>query len=106
MGSCGHYVIPFGFKSINDNEYMHLFYEFGIVGISLLFAIFFRTLLRGIHYIKFFLPETLIVVYYLAASLGSDPTDITYCSFMLWFVVGRIWNKDRELMINNHFSKI
>lgn len=94
LGSCGHNAHMLGIQSVNDNEYMHLFYEFGILGSLLLLYPLLKTIFRGVQYRKIYKAELLIIIYYLAASLGCDPTDITYCSFIFWFSLGRIWNKE------------
>lgn len=92
MGSCGHAAHYAGLEAITDVEYMKLFYEFGMFGISLLGFIIVSTLIRGIKRIKYLLGEVLILLYYLAAGIGSDSLTFFIFSVMFWYTLGRVWN--------------
>lgn len=92
MGSCGHAAHYAGCEAITDVEYMKLFYEFGMFGISLLGFIIVSTLIRGIKRIKYLLGEVLILLYYLAAGIGSDSLTFFIFSVMFWYTLGRVWN--------------
>lgn len=93
LGSCGHFARGFGLRTINDNEFMRLFYDLGIVGCSLLYYIIIITLYRGWRFIKRFFPYFCIVLFYFASFIGCDPLDIDYIiSLIFWYSIGKIWN--------------
>lgn len=94
LGSCGHAAHYAGLDAITDIEYMKLFYEFGLLGMSLFGFIIVSTLIRGIKRIKYLLGEVLILLYYLAAGIGSDSLTFFIFSVMFWYTLGRIWNTE------------
>ena len=93
LGSCGHAATAAGLRSIADGEFIKLFYEFGVVGCSFLFVLFFLTLKRGMKYFRLYYAEVLIIVFYFAAGIASDSLTFFLYSIMFWYSLGRIWNK-------------
>ena len=103
MGTCGHQARYYGLQTINDNQYMLLFHEFGIIGCLLLAAVVINSTIRGIKHFKIYYPQLLIIGYFLFAFIGAEPLEVAYVSSILWFSLGRIWNKDyynRRLLEN------
>lgn len=92
LGSCGHAAGAAGLKAIHDGEFIKLFYEFGIVGCSLLAFLVVSTLKRGLNNFKQYHSEVIIVVFYLAAGIGADSLTFFVYSAMFWYSMGRIWN--------------
>ena len=99
LGSCGHLAGAAGLRAIHDGEFVKLFYEFGFVGCSILLGIIVFTLIRGIKFFKLYYAEVIIIIFYLAAGIGSDSLTFFIFSVMFWFSMGRIWNK--ELFVVN-----
>ena len=94
IGSCGHLAIPYNLKTINDGEFVKIYYEFGIIG-TVFFAVFvFATLLRGVRFVRYLHAEVLIMLFFLGACVGASALTFFIYSSMLWFATGRIWNKD------------
>lgn len=100
LGSCGHLAGAAGLKAIHDGEFVKLFYESGFIGCVLLSILVLSTLRRGLKDFKRFHPEVLIIVFYLAAGIGSDSLSFFVYSAMFWYSMGRIWNK--QLFTNRH----
>lgn len=94
LGSCGHAAEAAGLKSITDGEFLKLFYEFGLVGCFFLAMVIVPSLYRGLKYFKYYYAEVIIVIFYLAAGIGSDSLTFFIFSIMFWYSLGRIWNKD------------
>lgn len=92
MGACGHAAIHVGLKGVADGEFVKSFYEYGIVGCSMLALLLISTLIRGVRYFKAFHVEVLIMVFYLAAGIGSNSLTFYLYSIMFWYSLGRIWN--------------
>lgn len=103
LGSCGHAAGAAGFQSINDGEYIKLFYEFGIVGCVLLIIVIMPTLLRGLKYFKFFYAEVLIIIFYLISGIAADSLTFFIFSIMFWYSLGRIWNNKYFERLKNEF---
>jgi len=94
LGSCGHAAMEAGLQGIADGEFVKLFYEFGFWGCSILAGLILSTLYRGLKYFKLYHAEVLIIIFYLAAGVGSDALTFFIYSIMFWYSMGRIWNKD------------
>lgn len=92
LGSCGHAAGAVGLKAIHDGEFVKLFYEYGLVGCTILAVLLISTLKRGLMNFKNYYTELLIIVFFLVAGLGSDSLTFFVYSAMFWFSVGRIWN--------------
>ena len=99
MGSCGHGVTQLGIAGINDGEFVKMFYEYGVLGISIFIAIIVMTIKEAIRNFQYLRPELIIVVFYLVACTGSSALSMTFYSIMFWFCVGRIWNQKYVLKI-------
>lgn len=93
LGSSGHAAVAVGLKAIADGEFIKLFYEFGLVGCSLLAYVIIPTLIRGLKYFRYYYVEVVIIVFYLAAGIASDSLTFFIYSIMFWYSLGRIWNK-------------
>lgn len=93
MGSCGHAAIFAGYKGIADGEFVKTFYEYGIVGCFILGTLILSTLYRGMKFFKLYNAEVLIMIFYLAAGVGSNSLTFFIYSIMFWYSMGRIWNK-------------
>ena len=106
LGSCGHAAIRAGFKGVADGEYVKLFYEFGVVGCSLLAILILSTLIHGLKHFKLYYPEVLIMLFYLAAAIGSDSLTFFLYSIMFWYSMGRIWNTGYKRMVLDHKKHI
>ena len=94
LGTCGHQARYFGLQTINDNQYMLLFREFGLIGCLLLLIVIVRSIVRGLKNFKIYYPQLLILGFFLFAFLGSEPLEVAYVSCVFWFSLGRIWNSD------------
>ena len=93
LGSCGHAAIAAGLKGIADGEYVKLFYEFGVMGMSLIAIVIFPTLYRGLKFFRYYYVEVIIIIFYLGAGIASDSLTFFIYSVMFWYSLGRIWNK-------------
>ena len=95
LGSGGGSVRAFGFPGITDMQYIKMFYENGFVGAVLFILIILRTIMRGVKYIRYYLTEIIIVLFILAAMMGSNSLSIYYfIVFPFWYAVGRINNSN------------
>ena len=94
LGSCGHQARFFGLQTINDNQYMLLFHEFGIIGCLLLSIVIIKSIIKGFKSFRIYYPQLLIIAFFLFAFIGSEPLEVAYVSCILWFSLGRIWNRD------------
>ena len=92
LGSCGHAAGAVGLKSISDGQFVLFFYELGMVGCFICGVILMLTLYRGMKYFKLYHAEVLIILFYLAAGIGSDSLTFFIFSIMFWYSLGRIWN--------------
>jgi hypothetical protein len=93
MGSCGHAAVFAGYKGVADGEFVKTFYEYGVVGCFILGSIILSSLYRGVKFFKLYNVEVLIMVFYLAAGIGSNSLTFFIYSIMFWYSMGRIWNK-------------
>ena len=93
LGSGGVEMRAYGFPGVSDMQYIKMFYENGIVGAVLFLWIIYRSLLKGIKYIKIYITEVIIILFILVAMLGSNSLSIYYfIVFPFWYAVGRINN--------------
>ncbi len=93
LGSCGHAAVFAGLKGIADGEFVKTFYEMGVLGCFFWALLIITTLIKGLRQFKLYYMEVLIVVFYLAAGIGSNSLSFFIYSIMFWYSVGRIWNK-------------
>lgn len=102
MGAGGHAAVMNGNIGVCDGEFIHLFFEFGIIG-SLIFVPFiFITLKRGITNFNELCVETSIVVYLLLSGIGENVLSVSYLiGPIFWFCAGRIWNNNYLLRLHN-----
>ena len=83
-----------GLPHINDGGYWQVLYEFGIVGFLTFLFIMFRTVLRAVKIMRYYLIELVIVSFVLVAMLGSNTLTIGYMLIVpFWYSIGRIWNR-------------
>ena len=84
-----------GFPGVSDCSYIALLYDTGIVGGFLFLAIMLKSILRGLHFLKYYLVELGIMFFVLVAMIGSNTIHMgLMCTLPFWYAVGRIWNKD------------
>lgn len=93
MGSCGGIARSVGLAGVTDGEYVKMFYEMGFLGTSIFALIMITTILRGLKHLRLYYMELIIVVYFLAAGLGSNSLYMNMYCAMFWYSLGRIWNK-------------
>lgn len=105
LGSCGHAAGAVGLKSISDGQFVLFFYELGMVGCLIFGVILMLTLYRGVKYFKLYHAEVLILLFYLAAGIGSDSLTFFIFSIMFWYSMGRIWNKKYFQLISCEKSR-
>lgn len=93
MGSCGGMARSVGLAGVTDGEYVRLFYEMGFLGTMVFAIIMVTTIVRGLKHLRLYYIELIIVVYFLAAGLGSNSLYMNMYCAMFWYSLGRIWNK-------------
>lgn len=106
IGSGGATAGFFGLPHVNDCSYIEILYETGIVGFLIFLLIMFKTTLRGLRYIRYYIVELMIIGFCLVACIGSNTLTIGFLSiFPFWYSIGRIWNKEHfEYITNNNIS--
>lgn len=103
LGSCGYPVLPYGLKGVYDCEYVKMFYELGLVGCIIFAILMIKTIKRGYANISQNFAEFLIVIYFLAAGIGSDSLSMYVSDIIFWYAVGRIWSQNK---VKNQFVKL
>lgn len=94
VGVYGHAAFYEGFVTVNDCAWVKLLVEQGFIGTLLFIYILIQSLLRAIKNIKFFYPETFIILFYMVSMIGSDSLSMVIeMSVFFWFSLGRIWCK-------------
>lgn len=93
MGSCGGVAREAGLIGVTDGEWVKLFYEMGLVGTSLFIMIILTSLARSLKYFRLYNIEFIVIVYFLAAGIGSNSLTMNIPCAMFWYCLGRIWNK-------------
>lgn len=93
MGSCGGMARSVGLVGVTDGEWVKMFYEMGFVGMTIFALMVLSSIVRGLKHLRLYYIELIIVVYFLAAGLGSDSLVMNIPCAMFWYSLGRIWNK-------------
>ena len=95
LGSHSGVAMMYGHKVVNDGEFIRVLVENGIVGILIFVFMILKSLIRAYRLRRWLLPESLIVLYFLAACIGSDALSIMFFyTPIFWFCLGRIWNNE------------
>lgn len=95
LGSASGAALSYGFRGVTDGEYIRLLVESGVIGFGVFIVIAVKTVFTGIKYKRQVWAELFIVIYFLAASIGSNALSIMHLfAPMFWFCIGRIWNAD------------
>ena len=103
VGSGGAMAGELKYPHVNDAGYLELLYEYGIVGALIFVILIAKTLIRGIHYMSYYLTELVIVGFVLLAMVGSNTLTLGYMQILpFWYSLGRIWSvKNFEYIVNN-----
>lgn len=92
FGMASHSAGQYGFIEIADGNFFKLFYEIGLIGISILIWIMTITLFRCVKNFKVLMPEFYITFFVSIACIGATPFSMPLIICIYWFCVGRIWN--------------
>ena len=102
MGAGGHAAVMNGYVGVCDGEFIHLFFEFGLIGSLIFIPFVLITLKRGITNFNELCVETSIVVYLLLSGIGENVLSVSYLiGPIFWFCAGRIWNNHYLLRLHN-----
>lgn len=93
MGSCGGMARAVGLVGVTDGEWVKMFYEMGLFGMSIFGLMVLVSIVRGFKHLRLYYIELIIVVYFLVAGVGSDSLTMNIPCAMFWYSLGRIWNK-------------
>ena len=100
VGVYGHEAFYTGHVSVNDNMWIKLLVENGVIGVSLFIYIVYLSLLKAIKSIRCYYCEVYIIVFYLVAMVGSDSLSMAVeQSFFFWFALGSIWRKNDTIAV-------
>lgn len=100
IGVYGHEAFYNGFVSVNDNAWIKLLVEQGVVGVMLFLYIVAISLIKAVKNLKRYCPEFFIVIFYLFAMVGSDSLSmVVEQSVFFWFALGRIWCKTNIIQV-------
>ena len=100
VGVYGHEAFYNGFVSVNDNGWIKLLVEQGMVGVLFFVFIVSVSLAKALKKIRDFLPEIFIIMFYMVAMIGSDSLSMVIeMSVFFWFALGRIWCKPNQYQI-------
>ena len=102
VGVYGHAAFYNGFISVNDNAWIKLLVEQGMVGVLFFVFIVFVSLAKALKRVRDYLPEIFIIMLYMVAMIGSDSLSmVVEMSVFFWFALGRIWCKQDECKIGH-----
>lgn len=93
IGSGGSLARSLGHPGVSDCSYIEMLYEVGVVGFIFYFYILFKTVLRGVHYLRNYIAELVMIGFVAVACIGSNTLTMGFlaiCPF--WYCMGRIWN--------------
>jgi O-antigen ligase len=96
----------FGLPHVNDNNYLQLLYENGIIGALLFTLVIGRTLIRSVKHMRCYLTELIIIMFFLAAMVGSNILNFGYMLVIpFWYAIGRVWNKNhyKNALLNKDY---
>lgn len=100
VGVYSHEAFYNGFVSVNDNGWIKLLVEQGIVGVLFFVYIVVISLNKAIKRIREYIPEVFIIIFYMVAMVGSDSLSMVIeHSVFFWFALGRIWCKTNKCKI-------
>lgn len=107
VGVYSHEAFRKGLISVNDNGWIKLLVENGIIGLLLFISIVVTSLRKALKNMTNYHTEIIIIIFYLVAMIGSDSLSMmTAFSIFFWFAIGRIWNLDKpSLDLNSRFLK-
>lgn len=86
MGSAGIKAAKYDLQIVPDNNLLKILVETGFFGFLSFISLNILALYRGIKHKKYF--STLIIIFYLIQSMGSNVIDYYYTSFIYWMMLG------------------
>lgn len=94
FGKYGHAAyFVYDMKTICDCEYMRLVNELGFIGTSLFALVYMRAVMTAFKYIKYYMFEFAILLFFLLAMIGATPLENGPMQpFLLWYCMGRVYN--------------
>ena len=97
VGVYSHTAHYAGYISVNDNAYIKLLVENGVVGLLLYSVIIISTLIKAFKNSRLYCSEILIILFFSVAMIGSDSLSmVSFYSIFFWFSIGSVWNKSVE----------
>lgn len=91
LGKYGHAALIYNKLSITDCEYIRLMAELGIMGCTIFFLIYLKSIFRAFVYRKTFFFEFCLISFFLASMIGATPLENhSMQPFLFWFCIGRI----------------
>lgn len=93
IGAGGSVARSFGHPAVSDCSYIEMLYELGVVGFAFYFFILVKTALRGLKFLRYYIPELCIIGFVAIACIGSNTLTMGFlCVLPFWYCLGRIWN--------------
>lgn len=93
----GHKARDYGFNSIADGEFFKDFYEFGILGFSILYIFFAATMMKAYKYRNLYMIELPVVVGFIALKYGANPFGMNNIIPLYWFSAGVVWRQIKKI---------
>lgn len=86
LGAAGNKASTYHMQVVPDGNWMRILVETGIIGIISFVIINVKALYKGIKHKYYYM--TIIIVLFLAHSIGSNVLDFYYGSFVYWYILG------------------
>lgn len=101
LGAGGHKAYSYGFSVVNDNNYLRILVELGILG----FISFIVLAIKALHrcFVLKMSHIAVVLVTYLIAAMGSNVFDLFYSSFIFWMFLGIACSDNKKR--KNHYDK-
>ena len=93
LGAAGNKASPYHMQVVPDGNLMRILVETGIIGIISFAVLNIKAIFNGIKNKYYFM--TVIIILYLAHSIGSNVLDFYYGSFAYWYILGVLNRSDR-----------
>lgn len=92
LGAASSFARKYGFAGVTDGEYVRIFAENGLIGVSIFIALIIYTVKKMFEKWKECKWEILVVLYFFAASFVSNSLSINLLyAPIFWFCMGRLW---------------